>query len=144
MATFNKFDQFVQDVCSGVHQFQTGTTHVLKVALTNTAPVAGNTVIANITQVANGNGYTTDGATVGTITGAQTAGTMKVTGGTDPVFTATGAVGPFRYAVLFNSTPTSPLKPLIGWWDYGSSVTLATGETFTVDIDQTNGLFTVA
>ena len=144
MAAFNKFDQFVQDVCSGVHQVQTGTTHVLKVALTNTAPVAGNTVIANITQVANGNGYTTDGATVGTITGAQTSGTMKVTGGTDPVFTATGSLGPFRYAVLFNSTPTSPLKPLIGWWDYGSSVTLATGETFTVDIDQTNGLFTVA
>jgi hypothetical protein len=144
MAAFNKFDQFVQDVCSGVHQVQTGTTHVLKVALTNTAPVAGNTVIGNITQVANGNGYTTDGATVGTITGAQTSGTMKVTGGTDPVFTATGSLGPFRYAVLFNSTPTSPLKPLIGWWDYGSSVTLATGETFTVDIDQTNGLFTVA
>ena len=143
MAAFNKFNQFVQDVCSGVHQFQTGTAHVLKVALTDTAPLATNTVIANITQVANGNGYTTDGATVGTITGAQTSGTMKVTGGTDPVFTATGAVGPFRYAVLFNSTPTSPLKPLIGWWDYGSSISLATGETFTVDIDQTNGLFTV-
>jgi hypothetical protein len=143
VAAFNKFNQFVQDVCSGVHQFQTGTPHVLKVALTDTAPLATNTVIANITQVANGNGYTTDGATVGTITGAQTSGTMKVTGGTDPVFTASGAVGPFRYAVLFNSTPTSPLKPLIGWWDYGSSISLATGETFTVDIDQTNGLFTV-
>jgi hypothetical protein len=144
MASFNKFNQFVQDVCSGVHQLQTGTTHVLKVALTNTAPTAANAVIADITQVANGNGYTTGGATVGTITGAQSSGTMKVTGGTDPVFTATGAVGPFRYAVLYNDTPTSPAKPLIGWWDYGSSVTLATGETFTVDIDQTNGLFTLA
>lgn len=144
MAAFVKFNQFVQDVCTGVHQFQTGTSHVLKVALTDTAPSAANTVIANITQVANGNGYTTDGASVGTITGAQTSGTMKVTGGTDPVFTATGALGPFRYAVLFNSTPTSPLKPLIGYWDYGSSITLAVGETFTVDIDQANGLFTLA
>ena len=144
MASFNKFNQFVQDVCSGVHQLQTGTSHVLKVALTDTAPTAGNTVLANITQVANGNGYTTGGATVGTITGAQASGTMKVTGGTDPVFTATGSVGPFRYAVLYNDTPTSPADPLIGWWDYGSSVTLASGETFTVDIDQTNGLFTLA
>jgi hypothetical protein len=144
MASFNKFNQFVQDVCSGVHQLQTGTSHVLKVALTNSAPTAANSVIADITQVANGNGYTTGGATVGTITGAQTSGTMKVTGGTDPVFTATGSVGPFRYAVLYNDTPTSPLDPLIGWWDYGSSVTLLTGETFTVDIDQTNGLFTLA
>ena len=144
MAAFNKFNQFVQDVCSGVHQLQTGTTHVLKVALTNTAPTATNAVIADITQVASGNGYTTDGATVGTVTGAQASGTMKVTGGTDPVFTATGSMGPFRYAVLFNSTPTSPLKPLIGYWDYGSSITLASGETFTVDIDQTNGLFTLA
>jgi hypothetical protein len=144
MASFSKFNQFVQDVCSGVHQLQTGTSHVLKVALTNTAPTAANAVIADITQVASGNGYTTDGATVGTITGAQASGTMKVTGGTDPVFTATGALGPFRYAVLFNATPTSPLKPLIGYWDYGSSVTLASGETFTVDVDQTNGLFTLA
>ena len=144
MAAFVKFNQFVQDVCTGVHQLQTGTSHVLKIALTDTAPTAANTVIANITQVANGNGYTTDGASVGTVTGSQTSGTMKVTGGTDPVFTATGALGPFRYAVLFNSTPTSPLKPLIGYWDYGSSITLAAGETFTVDIDQTNGLFTLA
>jgi hypothetical protein len=145
MASFNKVNQFVQDVCSGVHQLQTGTSHVLKVALTNTAPTASSAVIADITQVSSGNGYTTDGISVGTITGAQSpAGTMKVTGGTDPVFTATGSLGPLRYAVLFNSTPTSPLKPIIGWWDYGSSVTLASGETFTVDIDQTNGLFTLA
>ena len=144
MAAFNKFNQFVQDVCSGVHQLQTGTTHVLKVALTNTAPFATNSVIADITQLANANGYTTDGLTVGTITGVQTSGTMKVTGGTDPVFTASGAGFTARYAVLFNSTPTSPLKPLIGWWDYGIGFTLLAGETLTVDLDQANGLFTIA
>lgn len=144
MAAFNKFNQFVADLASGVHQLQTGTTHVLKVALTNTAPTASNTVLANITEVANGNGYTTGGISVGTITGSQTSGTFKLTGGTDPVWTASGAGFTARYAVLYNDTPTSPSKPLIGWWDYGSSVTLAAGETFTVDLDQTNGILTLA
>jgi flagellar capping protein FliD len=144
MAAFNKFNQFVADLASGVHQLQTGTTHVLKVALTNTAPTATNTVLANITEVANGNGYTTGGISVGTITGAQTSGTFKLTGGTDPVWTASGAGFTARYAVLYNDSPTSPADPLIGWWDYGSSVTLAAGETFTVDLDQVNGILTLA
>lgn len=144
MASFNKFNQFVADVASGVHQLQTGTTHVLKVALSNTAPSSANAVLADITQVANGNGYTTGGVSVGTITGAQTSGTFKLTGGTDPVWTASGAGFTARYAVLYNDTPTSPADPLIGWWDYGSSVTLAAGETFTVDLDQINGILTLA
>lgn len=144
MAAFNKFNQFVADLASGVHQLQTGTTHVLKVALTNTAPAAGNSVLANITEVANGNGYTTGGISVGTITGSQTSGTFKLVGGTDPVWTASGAGFTARYAVLYNDTPTSPADPLIGWWDYGSSVTLAAGETLTVDLDQTNGILTLA
>lgn len=143
MASFNKFNQFVADLASGVHQLQTGTTHVLKVALTNTAPLATDSLLGNITQVANGNGYTTGGISVGTITGAQTSGTFKLTGGTDPVWTASGAGFAARYAVLYNDTPTSPADPLIGWWDYGSSVTLAAGETFTVDLDQVNGILTL-
>lgn len=144
MASFVKFNQFVADLASGVHQLQTGTAHVLKVALTNTAPLASNSVLADITQVANGNGYTTGGISVGTITGAQTSGTFKLTGGTDPVWTASSAGFTARYAVLYNDTPTSPTDPLIGWWDYGSSVTLAAGETFTVDLDQANGILTLA
>lgn len=144
MAVFNKFNQFVQDVASGVHQMQTGTTHVYKIALTNTAPLATNTVLANITEISAGTGYTAGGISAGTVTGSQTSGTFKFTLGTDPVFTATGSMGPLRYAVLYNDTPTSPAKPLIGWWDYGSSVTLASGETFTVDLDQTNGVLTIA
>ena len=144
MASFNKFNQFVADVASGVHQLQTGTTHVLKVALSNTAPSSANAVLADITQVANGNGYTTGGVSVGTITGAQTSGTFKLTGGTDPVWTASGDGFTARYAVIYNDTPTSPADPLIGWWDYGSSVTLAAGETFTVDLDQINGILTLA
>lgn len=141
---FNKFNQFTQDLASGVHQFQTGTSHTLKVVLSNTVPLATNAILANITQITAANGYTAGGVSVGTITGAQTAGVMKVVGGTDPVWTcATAPMGPFQYAVLYNDTPTSPAKPLIGWWDYGSALTLQIAETFTADIDQTNGLFTV-
>jgi hypothetical protein len=143
--SFNKFNQFVQDVASAVHQLQTGTAHVCKVLLTNTAPVAGNSVKADLTEISAGNGYTAGGATVGTITGAQTSGTFKCTGGSDPSWTASsGTIGPFRYAVLYNDTPTSPADPLIGWWDYGSAITLADGEAFTVDLDQVNGMFTLA
>jgi len=123
---------------------QTGTSHVYKVMLTNTAPTAANAVKTDITEISAGNGYTAGGTSVGTITGSQSSGTFKFVGGTDPVVTASGAVGPLRYAVLYNDTPTSPAKPLIGWWDYGSSVTLASGETFTVDLDQANGILTIA
>lgn len=144
MAAFNKFNQFVADVASGVHQMQTGTTHVYKVMLTNTAPSATNSVKANITEISAGNGYTAGGTSVGTITGSQTSGTFKFVGGTDPAVTATGTVGPFQWVVLYNDTPTSPAKPLIGYWDYGSAVTLANGETFTVDLDQANGILTLA
>lgn len=143
-SSFNKFNQFVQDVASGVHQLQTGTSHVLKVALTNTAPLAANAVLGDITEISSGNGYTSGGTTVGTITGSQTSGTFKLTNGTDPVFTASGGtIGPFRYAVLYNSTPTSPLKPLIGWFDYGSSITLADTETLTVAFDHSGGVLTI-
>ena len=113
---------------------------------TDTEPAATAAVYGDLSgsELANGNGYITGGLATGTVTGAQTSGTFKFTLGTDPVLTATGACGPFRYAVLYNNTPTSPLKPLIGYWDYGSSVTLNSGETFTVDLDQSAGVFTLA
>lgn len=138
MATQNKFNQFTKDLVDGVHDFDA---HTFKVVLTNTAPVAANTVLANITQIANGNGYTT-GGTATTMSTSTSSGVAKITA-TDVVFTATGAMGPFRYAVLYNDTPTSPADPLISWVDYGSAVTLAAGETFTVDFDGTNGLITI-
>lgn len=144
MASFNKYQTFVKDLASGTHQLQTGTSHVLKVALTNTAPNAStNAVRADITELSTAGGYTSGGISVGTITGAQTSGTFKLTGGTDPVWTGSGSGFTARYAVLYNDTPTSPADPLIGWWDYGSSVTVAAGETFTVDLDQTNGILTI-
>lgn len=132
--------QFTKDLVDGVHDFDA---HTFKVALTNSAPVNTNTVLANITQISNGNGYTT-GGTATSMSTSTSSGTAKVTG-TDVVFTASGgSVGPFRYAVLYNDTPSSPADPLMAWWDYGSSVTLADTETFTVDFDATNGIATFA
>lgn len=141
MATFNKFNQFVEDVAEKVHNLGSDT---IKVALTNTAPNATDATLSQITQISNGNGYTTGGTAATISSSAQTSGTYKLTLA-DVVFTASGgSVGPFRYAVLYNDTPSSPADPLIGYWDYGSSVTLASGETFTVDMDASNGVLTIA
>jgi len=140
MASFNKFNQFVADLANKVHNLGSDS---LKIMLTNTAPTATNAVYGDISagEVANGSGYTTGGLSVTITSSTQSSGTYKlIPSGTDPVLTASGSVGPFRYAVIYNTTPTSPLKPLIGWWDYGSSITMASGETFTVDLDGTNGI----
>lgn len=138
MATFNKFNSFVEAVAEKVHNLGSDT---LKVMLTNSAPVATNTVKANLTDISAGNGYSAGGTAATISSSAQTSGTYKLVLA-DVVFTATGAVGPFRYAVLYNSTATN--SELIGWWDYGSSVTLANTDTFTVDFDATNGVLTLA
>lgn len=140
MATFNKFQAFVEHVAEKVHNLGADS---LKVMLTNTAPVATNALKADITEIAAGNGYTAGGTAASITSSAQTSGTYKLVLA-DVVFTATGGtIGPFRYAVLYNDTPTSPADPLIGWWDYGSAVTLAAGETFTWDADPTNGVLTL-
>jgi len=139
MATYNKFNSFVEAMAEKAHNLGADT---LKVALTNTAPTASNTVLADITQIANGNGYTTGGSTTTQSSSAQTSGSYKLVLG-DVVFTASGgAMGTFQYAVLYNDTATS--DELIGYWDYGSAVSLADGETFTWDADPTNGVLTVA
>lgn len=138
MASFSKFNSFVEALAEKTHNLGADT---LKVVLTNSAPVAANTVLADITQIANGNGYTTGGPAATISSSAQTSGTYKLVLA-DVTFTASGSMGPFRYAVLYNDTATS--DELIGWWDYGSSITLAASETFTVDFDATNGVLQVA
>lgn len=140
MAAFNKFNSFVEAVAEKKHDLGSD---ALFVCLTNTAPVAANAVKADITEIAAGNGYVAGGAQATQAASAQTAGTYKLTIN-DVVFTATGAIGPFRYAVLYNDTPSSPADPLLMYWDYGSSITLADGETFTWDADPSNGILTLA
>lgn len=145
LASFNKFNVTVADLAHGVHDMKTGTSHVYKMMLSNTAPVATNAVKADITEIAAGNGYAAGGISGGTVTGSQTSGTFTFILGTDPTWTASGgSIGPLRYAVLYNDTPTSPAKPLLGWWDYGSSVTVNSGETFTVDLGQVSGVLTIS
>ena len=139
MAAFNKFQSFVEALAEKVHNLGADS---LKVMLTNTAPVAANSVKANLTEISSGNGYTAGGTAATISSSAQTSGTYKLVLA-DVVFTASGgSIGPFRYAVLYNDTATN--KELIGWWDYGSAITLASGETFTVDFDATNGVLTLA
>ena len=142
MAAYNKFNDFSEQLANGVQNFATD---VYKVALSNTAPVATNTILSNITQISAGNGYTSGGSTT-TITLAEVTGTTTVSG-TQVVFTASGgSIGPFRYVVLYNDTTSSPSKPLVAWWDYVSSITLADGETFTIKFSNTNpgAIFTLA
>jgi hypothetical protein len=138
MATFNKFNCFVEDIAEKVHNLGSDT---LKIMLTNTAPVATNTVPSDITEISAGNGYTTGGASVTISSSAQTSGTYKLVLA-DVTFTASGGAFPTaRYAVLYNSTATK----LIGWYDYGSGgFTLASGESITVDFDATTGVLTIA
>jgi hypothetical protein len=141
MATFNKFQPFVEYLAEGVFDLQNDT---LKVMLTNTAPTATDGVFADLTEISAGNGYTAGGTAATVSSSAQTSGTYKLVLA-DVVFTASGGtIGPFQYAVLYDDTPTSPADPLIGYWDYGSSITLQSTETFTVDFDPTNGVATLA
>lgn len=137
MAAFNKFQAFVEALAEKGHNLQSDT---LRILLSNTAPVATNAIKADITEIASGNGYAAGGPQATVSSSAQTAGTYKLVLA-DTVITASGgSIGPFRYAVLYNATSGG----LIGWWDYGSAVTLATGETLTVDFDDAAGVLTLA
>lgn len=138
MAAYNKFQDYVDQLNRAVHNWAS---HVFKAALTNTAPVATNTVFANITEIAAGNGYSAGGMTLDTVTLSETSGTAKVTIADEVLTASGGSIGPFRYVVIYNDTPTSPADPLVAWYDYGSSITLLTTETFTLDFDATNGLW---
>lgn len=123
MATYNKFQAWVETM---VESANLGTDQFV-IALTNSAPVATNSVLADITQIS----YTNLSArNVTTTSASQTGGTFSLVL-QDLVLTASGAVDPFRYVVLYDDTLAG--DPLVGWWDYGSSITMANTETFTVD-----------
>lgn len=141
MAAYNKFNVFALDLPTKVHNLNSDT---LRIALTNTLPLATNAVLANITQIGPGNGYATGGNTATFSSGVQTSGSYKLILA-DVTFTASGGnMNAFQYAVLYNDTPTSPADPLICWFDYGTPIIVTSGNSFTVDLDQTGGLFTLA
>ena len=141
MASFTKFQSFVEALAEKTHNLGADT---LKVALTNTAPTNTDTVFAPGTlhpPPVAANGYTTGGHTSAQVTSSQSGGTYKLVL-TDVVITATaGGIGPFRYVILYNDSAVA--DELIGYYDYASSISLADGETFTIDFDGSNGVLTI-
>jgi len=137
MATFNKFDAFVELTAEKVLNLGSDT---LVIALTNTIPTSAMDFQNDLTEIS----YTNLSArTVTTTSSSQTGGLYKLVL-QDLTLTASGAVATFRYVVLYDSTPgTAATNPLIGWWDYGSAVTMQNGETFIVDFSAANGVLTI-
>lgn len=141
MAAFQKFHAFVEALAEKKHDLGSDT---LKVYLTNDTPSASaDAVKADLAEITVGvDGYTAGGNTCSITSSAQTTGTYKLVLGDPATWTSTGTLGPFRYAVLYNDTASN--DELIGYWDYGTTVTLANTETFVVDFDPTSGVLTLA
>jgi hypothetical protein len=149
MAAFNKLNGFVEHRNHGVHNLGS---NQLAIALSNTNPSSEATnpnsttsacVLTNVTQINYGNLSGTNPRNVTTSSSGQTSGTYKLVC-QDLTLVANGSVGPFRYVYLFNTQGIGVANPLIGYYDYGSSITLANGETFTIDFDQANGVLSDA
>lgn len=146
MATFNKVYGFVEHLAEKMHNLGADQ---LVVALSNTAPASestrpdlltANCILANVSQIS----YTNcSSRNLTTTTSSQSSGTYALVLA-DLVLTASGTVGPFRYVYIYNSSATLATNPLIGYYDYGSSITLASGETFTIDFDNSSGVLTLA
>jgi len=140
-SSFYKFNQFVEDLGNALHNFDTDSIMCL---LTNTVPNVADTVVdtttgtctvkatSNAAEIAAASGYTKGGSAIATPIWAQASGTAKFYG-VKVVFTAGASIGPFQYAVFYNNSKgTTSTRPVIGWFNYGSPVTLGVGETFTV------------
>ncbi len=139
MPAANKFNLTVQAFVNGGN-LNLAASDTEKLMLTNTVPVATNNLYSDISgnELASGAGYTTGGATITACTSTNSSGTQTVSGTiANPTWTATGNMGPFRYVVWYDSTTGQ----LLAWWDYGSSITLTSGQTFT--FTAASGLMTV-
>lgn len=134
MATFSKFNSFVEAIAEKKHNLGSDQ---LKIALTNVAPAAANSVLADITEIAYTNLSARD---VTTSSSAQTSGTYKLTLA-DLTLTASGNVATFRYVVLYNDTATN--DELIGYWDYGSAVSMVNLDQFVIDFDASLGVLQI-
>jgi len=139
MAAYNKFETFVGDLGLKVHELNAD---LCKVYLSNATPsTSADSIKTDLAEIGAGNGYTAGGEdSTNAYSEATGTGTMTAV---DITWTASGGtIGPFQYAILYNDTPTSPVDPLIAWWDHGSALTLNDGESFTVDFGAS--VFTIA
>lgn len=138
MAAFNKYQKGTEALVEGIN----AGSDVWKIALSNRTPVvASDATLADAVEISAGNGYTAGGNAATTVSSSQSGGTYKLVLNSPSAWTATGgSIGPFEYAILYDATTDN----LLGYWDYGSAVTLSDGESFTVVLDGTSGVFTVA
>ena len=138
MASYNKFESFVEKMAEKVHDLDSDTLTVALCAAAN-APIATNDVLADLTEVNYAN---CSARAITTTSGEETSGTYKLVL-VDLVLTAGGGtVGPLRYVVIYNDTAAS--DELICFYDYGAEITLKDGETLTIDFDAANGLLQIA
>lgn len=138
MSAFNEFDCFLDDLTSGVHNFNGGG---FMLALTNNPPDPGFTSFTQIHEIGPGNGYVAGGSLLNISKGRS--GSAVIIFAQNMIITAQGgSIGPFQQAVLYNSNALN--TPLIGWWDYGMPLTLAPSEAFTFVPNPTLGLFSIA
>lgn len=134
MASYNKFNDFVEQLGLAKHDLNT---HTIKVYLSNTAPSATlDAVKADLAEIAAGNGYAAGGVDVQN-TWSESGGLGSCTGIDVSVTASGGSIGPFQYAILYNADQVSPLEPLIAWYDRGAPVTLNNGDIFQIDFPST-------
>lgn len=135
MATFNKYQPFQEKLAEGINCG----TDTWRVILSNTAPDVTDSVQADASELSTSGGYTVNGNSCAITTSAQSSGVYKLVLADPAAWTASGGGFTFRYAILWNQT----IDALAGWWDYGSSQAVASGETVTVDLSAANGVFTI-
>jgi hypothetical protein len=137
-----KYNDYVEQLSRGVHNWAT---HTFRAALLTTAPDPAEATLAATDQIATGGGYTGGaggGQALDTVALSEAAGTAQVTVADEVFVAGVGGFAPFRGVAIYNDTPTSPADPLVLGWDYGSTLTLAEGETFTIDFS--SNLWTLA
>lgn len=142
MASYSKFQDYAEQLNKGVHNWSA---HTFKEMLSNSAPnLSTDTGFGSWTEISAGNGYSAGGMTLDTVTLSETSGTAKVTIADEVLTASGGSIGPARYLNIYNDTATSPADAAVCSFDYGSSFTLASGESLTTDFDPTNGLWQFA
>ena len=127
MATYTKFQCFVEDLAEKKHNLASDTLKVAFSDASNAPSASADVKLADITTIATTN---LDSVTLTVSSSSQTSGTYKLVVA-DLTMTASGAVDPFRYVIIYNDTAAN--DELIAWYDYGTEVTLASGDTFKLD-----------
>jgi hypothetical protein len=142
MATFTKYNTFVENLCNKlIDAF--GTTDTWKAVIHTDAPtVATDNGVSDLTQISGSNGYTTGGTSIA-YDATRSSGTVTSTA-TDVVWTASGgnlgASTTGRYFSIYDDT--SAADNLLCSYDYGATFTVADTETMTLDFGAS--LFTLA